>query len=61
MTHLGYVAYLAMVVDLFASPIWVAWLVRGWRRGRFWTALGQALAVVAGCSVLLYVVMRYGP
>jgi hypothetical protein len=61
MTHLGYVAYLAMVVALFGSPIWIAWLVRGWRRGRVWVALGQALLAVAGAALVLYAAMRYGP
>jgi hypothetical protein len=60
MTHAGYVLYFAMVVGLFASPLWIAWLVRGWRRGRVWTALGQAVLAVAASAVLFYLATRFG-
>jgi len=61
LSHAGHVLYMAMVVGLFGSPLWIAWLVRGWRQRRPGLALVQAVVAVLLVASLAYVLMRWGP
>ena len=58
MSHLGYVAYLAMVVALYGSPVIAYMLYRGWRRGQLARTLAQIGVAVPVIAVLGYVLMR---
>ena len=60
MSHLGYIAYLAMVIALFASPLIVYTLYRGWKRGQVARALALVGFGIPGGAVVVYALMRYG-